>query len=179
MNRLFSFGAILAAAATLLAAPDPVEKSKSAELKPEDFVYQAVLAGLTEDGVDPGVAGTLAERPDFFAKCSLCNPTRRAFEEYAKRKNADKPKEGKGLSDELAKKLKSNDNDARRGALRELIAGYMDRGYERNSVSAEQRKTLEKELLTMRSVPKINNTDPNGFKFCPSCDGACRILANK
>ena len=178
MNQLLSFGTILTAAATLLAAPDPVEKSKPVALPPGEFVYQAVLTGLTEDGVDPGVAGTLAERPDFFAKCSLCNPTHRAFEEYAKHKKADKPKEGKGLSDELAKKLKSNDNDTRRSALRELIAGYIDRGYERNSASAEQRKVLEKELLAMRSVPKANG-DPSGFKFCPSCDGACRILVNK
>jgi hypothetical protein len=154
----------------------PVDKPQS--LKPEEFLYQAVLDGLTEDGVLPALAGSIAQNPDFFAKCSLYNPTHRAFEEYAKRMSADKPKEGKGLSDDLAKKLKSTDKDIRRAALRELVAGYMDRGYGRTTIAADQKKSLEKALLEMRGVPKANG-DPNGFKFCPSCDGACRLLPNK
>jgi hypothetical protein len=180
MKRLFAFGVILAALGGVLASPVPAEKPQP--MKPSEFLYRAVLEGLTEDGVEPELAESFSsdgdskrQIPYFLAKCPLCNATRRAFIAYAERKSVDKPKEGKGLSEDLAKRLKSKDNDVCRSALRELVAGYVDRGYERSKISADERKSLEKELLAMRGSSKAS-----GDKFfCPSCDGACRILAGK
>ena len=108
----------------------------------------------------------------------MCDSTLRALKDYGGRKKAEVAKEGKGLSEALADRLKSKDNDTRRAALRELITGYMNRGYDRSTISAEQRKVLEDELLKMRGVPKGNGS-PDSLKFCPSCDGACRLLPQK
>ncbi len=58
-------------------------------LKPEDFLYQAVLDGLIEDGVSPDLAGSLAKDDErksrsqnFLAKCPLCYATQHAMTEY-------------------------------------------------------------------------------------------------
>jgi hypothetical protein len=181
MKCAFAFEVILAAAGAVLAAPVLAETLKARAIDPGDFVYKAVLDGLTEDGVTLLLAASLAknpdsEYPDFLAKCPLCAPTLRALKEYSERKYVAIPKEGKGLPTELAKRLESKDSATRRAAIRELVAGYMDRGYARITLTAEQRQTLEKELLSIRMVPKNNE---NGLKFCPSCDGACRLLPPK
>jgi hypothetical protein len=154
---------------------------KVREINPGDFVYHAVLDGLTEDGVSPLFAAALTKHqdggnPDFLGKCTLCTPTLRAIEEYSGRKEAAKPKEGKGMTLDLARRLESKESGTRRAVIRELVAGYMDRAYAQTTISAEQRQTLEKELMKMRSVPKGGD---DGLKFCPSCDGACRLLPPK
>lgn len=171
--------------ATLLPRFRPVAPpvaAKVREIEPGDFVYHAVLDGLTEDGVSPLFAAALAKNqggpanPDFLGKCSLCAPTLRALIDYSQRKDAAKPKEGKGMTVDLAKHLDSKEDRTRRAAIREMVAGYMERAYARDTITAEQRAKLEKELLKMRGVPKGGD---DAVKFCPSCDGACRLLPAK
>jgi hypothetical protein len=138
-----------------------------------DFVYRAVYAGLVEDGVPPALAADQGKREDFIGKCDICEPTRRAFADYGKLKDPQAPKDGKGLSAELAKRLKSDDDTTRRLALRELVHRYTERGFEKLDATKEQKVALQAELEKMRKLAAGGL--PRGQKFCPSCDGACRL----
>ena len=155
----------------ILAAASPMDKPAAPDK--ENFVRLSVYEGLKEDGVPLKLAAELAENPDFVPKCLLCDQTRRAFADYSKFDKAPAPKEGAGLTKELARGLTSTEKDVRRGALRDLIDNYVDRGYARYDLTAEQRKDLEKTVKSREYVPK-SGTFPDGLKFCPSCDGACR-----
>ncbi|MDB5313781.1 MAG: hypothetical protein JWO38_7983 [Gemmataceae bacterium] len=141
-----------------------------------DFVRKSVYQGLKEDGVPPALAARLAENPDFVPKCPLCWQTQEALKEYGKLAAVPVPKAGHGLPDDLARRLVSTDSSVRRVALRDLVDRYVERGYTRSGLKAEEKAELEKAVKEMRSVPKNPNAGlPNGLKFCPSCDGACRI----
>jgi hypothetical protein len=137
-----------------------------------DFVFDAVTCGLTEDGVPPALAAQLARRDDFLPKCGICTPTRKALADYGKLKGIPTAKEGKGLPGEVVKRLKSDDNQTRHLALRELVQRYIEREYAKRDLTAEQRTALQKDLEQIRT--NVMGGLRGDQKFCPSCDGACR-----
>src|SRR5262249_21592363 len=156
-------GALLAVPAVNPAkAPDPFE-----------FVFRAVTTGLTEDGVPPALAAELAERDDFVPKCGLCSPTRKALAQYGQLKAPPAAEDSKGLPEELIKRLKSDKKETRQAALRQLVQRYIERHYARTELTAEQKTALQKEMEQMRK-DAMGGLAP-GQKFCPSCDGACRL----
>jgi hypothetical protein len=176
MFRLLS-GVVAAAAVLACPAPgSPGGGSKAARVAAEEFVFTSVRAGLRDDGVPPALAVRLTENPDFVPKCPLCAATLKALKEYGRLATAPAPKAGCGLDPRLAARLTSTEAGVRHAALRDLVAGYMDRGYAGANLTAAERGDLERRVKEMRMVPK----DPaagfgNGLKFCPSCDGACRV----
>src|SRR5262249_40869127 len=115
----------------------------------------------------------LAKNDDFIPKCGICGPTRQALLEYAKRTDTPDARPGKGLSEELVNRLKATDDATRRSALRELMERYSARELARAEWSAEQKAARKKELEEMRKAAMGGL--PAGQKFCPSCDGACRL----
>jgi hypothetical protein len=171
MKRMLATAAVLAAVGALLAAP------RAGQPKPRDvgkFLFEAVRDGLAEDGVDPALARALADREeDFVVKCPICANTQKAFAAHGDLKSAPAAEKGKGLPEELAKRLKSDADATRRIALRELVQRYIERGYVRGEFTPQQRAAVQKELEQWRkdAMPGLRQ----GQKFCPSCDGACRL----
>jgi hypothetical protein len=171
---------VLAAAAGVLATPAPASPpAAKPKLDPGAFIRSAVLAGLTDDGFPPDVARQLADPDNYVGKCELCAPTRQAMDEYGRRKAAAPAKPGRGQTAEAMKKLTSADKATRFAALRDLVAGYMDHGYARADVTADQKKELQAEIAKMRPVPKEGERVATGLNYCPSCDGTCRIRGKK
>jgi hypothetical protein len=151
----------------------PIAANPPKPIDADEFIRAAITNGLLEDGVPAVLAGDLGKRDDFIGKCRLCQPAQFAFREHGKLKTVPAAKEGRGLSEEFAKRLKSDDNDTRRMALRELVHQYIDREYARRDLATEQKTALQTSLEEMRKAQADGL--PAGRKFCPSCDGACRL----
>lgn len=170
MKRLLATGVVVILTGAVCAAP-PVP----AGTRPDAFAFvrSAVAVGLIEDGMTPALAAELATRDDFVMKCGLCEPTRNALRAHGKLKAAPAAEVGKGLSVELMARLKSDTAATRRLALRDLVQVYTEREYARRDLTAAQRTELQKESEEMRERA-MGGLKP-GQKFCPSCDGACRL----
>jgi hypothetical protein len=171
MKRLLATAGIFAAVGALLAAPHADQPKPPQAGK---FLFEAVSVGLAEDGVAPELAQELAKRDgDFVPKCDICGMTRKALYYHAGLEKPTAAKDGKGLPEELVKRLKSDTDATRRLALRELVQRYTERAYARAELTADQRAAMQKELEVMRkqAMPGLRE----GQKFCPSCDGACRL----
>jgi hypothetical protein len=138
-----------------------------------DFIKAAITTGLEEDGVPLSLASDLGKRDDFLGKCKLCQPSQWAIASYADRRIQPVAKEGKGLPEDLAKRLRSDKAEVRQPALRELIGRYMDRAFAKSDLGTEQKTALQTELEQMRKGQA--DALPRDRKFCPSCDGVCRI----
>jgi hypothetical protein len=174
MKRILATATVLAAVGVLIAAPSRPAADLPRPIKADEFLLTSIRDGLAEDGVDPALARALAGRDDdFVPKCSICGMTRKGLFAYGDLKTAPAAKEGKGLPEELAKRLKSDTDSTRRLALRELVQRYTERGYVRAEFTAAERAAVQKELEEWRKVamPGLRA----GQKFCPSCDGACRL----
>jgi hypothetical protein len=165
----------LAAFGTLLPAPSSPATADAP--KPPDagrFLFESIRDGLAEDGVSPALARELANREeDFVVKCPICANTQKALAAHGDLKSAPAAADGKGLPEDLGKRLTSRIDATRRSALRELVQRYTERGYVRQELPAEQRAAMQKELEIWRkgAMPGLRE----GQKFCPSCDGACRL----
>ena len=73
--------------------------------------------------------------------------------------------------EELVKRLQSDKDETRRAALREMVQRYVEFEFARRNLPEEQKAALQKQLEEMRKSIAL----PTGQKFCPSCDGACRL----
>jgi hypothetical protein len=150
----------------------------AAAVKPVDetdmsnFVHDAILAGLNEDGVPLKFAAKVAGQPDFLGKCPLCRPSQMAFQDYG---NLRVQPEGKGLENDLRKRLTSAEEITRHEALRDLVRTYMERAYAKSKMSAAEKQSMRAAIEKQRSA----GLDGLGRqKFCPSCDGAsCFVQA--
>jgi hypothetical protein len=135
------------------------------------FIQSSVFDGLKEDGVSREFAAQLSRNPDYVGKCSLCSPTREAFVLYSK---LEKQPEGKGLKEDLRTRLASANAEVRHSALRELVQQYMERGYAKAKMSADERMAMQKVIEEQRKASMGGL--PKGQKFCPACDGASCAL---
>ncbi len=174
MIRVVMAAAIFAAAGGVVAAPRPAA-APAAATDAGDFIFRSVLGGLADEGVPRELAKALAKAEgDFVPKCGICGMTRKALFSHAELKDAPVAKEGKGLPEDLAKRLKSDKSETRHAALRELTQRYIEQGYAKLAPTPEQKAALQKELEQMRK--DAMGALPAGQKYCPSCDGAtCRI----
>jgi hypothetical protein len=172
MLRLLATGVVLLAVGAVLGSPlVPASAPKAPE--PEEFITHAITTGLTEDGVSTALMGDLGKRPDFLGKCNLCTPTHQAIIAYGKLPTQPVAKPGKGLPADLLKRLKSDNNETRRTALREMVHRYVDREYARRELTTEQKTAFQAKMQQWRK--DMSGALPKGQKFCPSCDGACRL----
>jgi hypothetical protein len=165
------------AAGGVVAAPRPAETVAApvAATDSGEFIFQSVLTGLADDGVPRELAKALAQaQDDFVSKCRICGMTRKALFAYSELQNAPAAKDGKGLPENLAKRLKSDKTETRHAALRELTQRYIEQGFAKLAPTPEQKDAMKKELEQLRKVAM--GALPAGQKYCPSCDGAtCRI----
>ena len=175
MLRLLATGLVLLAAGSVLGVPPVPTGAPDAPKTPDadTFIRQAITDGLIEDGAPLTLVSDIAKRDDFLGKCRLCNPSRIALEEYGKRKVQPVAKEGKGLPEELVKRLKSDKAEVRQPALRDLVSRYVDRAFASSDLAREEKTALQATLDQIRKdgVSSL----PGNQKFCPSCDGACRV----
>jgi hypothetical protein len=169
MLRLLATGVVLLAVGGVLGVPVRAEAPKAPE--PKEFITHAITTGLTDDGVPPALVAEIAKRDDFIGKCSLCGPTQQALIAYGKRDTQPVAKEGKGLTEELVTRLRSDKDETRRAALRELVQRYTEFEYARRNLTAEQKSGLQKQLEELRK--QMSGSLPAGQKFCASCDGVC------
>lgn len=173
MLRLLATGVVLLAVGAVLGSP-PAPTSAPKPPDVNEFLSAAITNGLTESGVEPALAADLAKRDDFVGKCFLCSPSRHALQQYGKLKTAPAgATEAKRLPEDLTKRLKSDDNGTRRAALRALVKMFVEAEYARRDLTAEQKTALQAKMEEMRKV--MAGALPSGQKFCPSCDGACRL----
>jgi len=170
MIRALLASVIVVSASGVVASPPATSVAK---IDAGQFVFHSVLDGLTADGVPPALARELAKNDDFVPKCDLCGMTRKALIAHGELRTAPVAKEGKGFPEGLAKRLNWEKGETRRAALRDLVQRYMDQGHGKLDVSAEQKVALQKELEEMRKMAMGGLQQ--GRKFCPSCDGACRL----
>jgi hypothetical protein len=134
-----------------------------------------VYDGLSDDGVSPDLTVEMAKHPDFIKGCGLCQATHESLIKYGKLVAAPAAKPGRGLAKETVKKLRSEDRTVRLTALRDLIGRYMAFAYDKANLPADRRAELEKHVKAMVYTPKNPEAGlPEGFPFCPSCDGACK-----
>ena len=137
----------LAAAATVLACPahSPAGgDEKCRQMAAEFFVLEAIQNGLRDDAMPPALAAALvAKQGDFVPKCMLCELTRKALTEYSKEAAPNAPAAGRGLPQDIARRLKSADDAVRRGALRDLITRYMDRAYQARTTLTPRSTTVD------------------------------------
>ncbi len=99
MKRAFAIAVILAAVGALYAAPSPptppADKPKPPDVS--EFLHKAMTDGLTEDGVPPKFAASIAKNEDdFLGKCSICSPTQRAIAEYGNSRRRRRQKRARG-----------------------------------------------------------------------------------
>jgi hypothetical protein len=177
MLRLLATGVALLALGAVFAVPSAVTASPPDSPKPPDtdeFIRKAITDGLTEDGVPLALIADLGKRDDFLGKCRLCQPTHRALAAYGEQKVQPIAKEGKGLPDELVNRLKSDKATVRQPALRELVARYMVCSFAKTDLPTEQKTALQADLERMRKEGV--GSLPTSQKFCPSCDGVCRLV---
>lgn len=153
----------------LLAAADIKKVDESTMMK---FINDSIMNGLKEDGVPREFVALLAKNDDYFGKCMLCRPTQQAFQQYSQ--TAKQP-EGKGLKEDLRTKLSSTDLPTRHAGLRELVQIYMERGYAKAKMPAEEQKAMQQIIEQHRKAGATGLA--KGQKFCPSCEGAsCSLL---
>lgn len=170
MMRAWAVTVVAALAGAVVASPVPADARKAPDAT--EFVKAAVLNGLAEDGVSPGLARKLAGDENYVVKCEICAPTQLAMREYAKRAEAPPAKEGKGLAADLRKRLEAEGQGEIDRAMMELVQRYVEREYARRDLSAEQAAALQKELNERRERAARNFLDR---KSCPVCNGACRV----
>jgi hypothetical protein len=135
------------------------------------FITDAVFTGLKQDGVSRDVARQIGKNPDFLGKCLLCRPTQMAFEDYSR---LPIQPEGKGLKEEMQKRLTSTEAQTRHEALRELVQNYMEQAYAKSKMSDEERQAMRTAIDDQRKAGL--GAFPRSQKFCPSCDGAACVL---
>ena len=176
MLRYLGTGVVLLAVGSVLGVPAPAAAGSPDAPKPptvDAFIHNAITAGLADDGVPLALAGDIAKRDDFLGKCALCRPSRKAIADYGDRRVQPVAKDGKGLPEELVKRLKSDTAEVRQPALRELVGRYVDRALATSELTAEQQAALQTDMERVRKDGE--KILAKGQKFCPSCDGACRL----
>jgi hypothetical protein len=136
------------------------------------FITDAVFTGLKQDGVSRDVARQIGKNPDFLGKCLLCRPTQMAFEDYSR---LPIQPEGKGLKEDMQKRLTSTEAQTRHEALRELVQNYMEQAYAKSKMSDDERQAMRAAIDDQRKAG-LGTSFPRGQKFCPSCDGAACVL---
>jgi hypothetical protein len=174
MKHASAVALILTAFGGVVAAPPPPAEKFGPKDGPREFLRLAIIDGLTEDGVPPAFAESLAKKEgDYIGKCSICQPVHSALVEFAMLNAKPTAKEGKGLEEAFAMRLTSDKDEVRRGALRELVQRYVEREYVRLNLDADRRGKIEKEMEQMRKISASGL--PKTVAFCPSCDGACKL----
>jgi hypothetical protein len=141
--------------------------------EPKEFITAAITTGLADDGVPPAFVADIGKRDDFIGKCDLCGPVHQALIAYGKGDKQPVAKPGKGLTEELVTRLKSDKDETRRSALRELVQRYAEFEYARRDLPAAQKSAFQAKLEEMRKA--MSGALPAGQKFCPSCDGVCCV----
>ena len=174
MIRALLTGVIALATSGVVAAPPASTTIPIAKVVAGRFIFDAVVDGLSADGVPPALAGALAKnQEDFVPKCGICGMTRKALFIHGELKQAPAARAGRGLSEDLVKGLQSSDDAVRRAALKDLVQRYIGLAQAKLDVAVDVRVVLQKDLEEMRKLAMGGL--PKGQKFCPSCDGACRI----
>ena len=174
MIRALLTGVIVLAAGGVVASPPASTTIPIAKLDAGQFILNAVVDGLSADGVPPALAGALAKnQEDFVPKCGICGMTRKALFLHGELKQAPAARAGRGLSEDLVKRLQSSDDAVRRAALKDLVQRYIGLAQAKLDVAVDVSAILQKDLEEMRKLAMGGL--PKGQKFCPSCDGACRI----
>lgn len=151
-------------------APPPVPRT----FKANEFLRQAVLEGLKEDGADRAfVKETLVDKSDLFVpKCQICTAVRAGFFDYTRREGT----EGNGMPKDIVDELKHAARPARLNALERLVDRYVSRHQERLKMTAEERRVLHETLEEWKKdgMKMKEYGAPKFGDFCPSCNGAAK-----
>jgi hypothetical protein len=135
----------------------------------EGFLSSAVLEGLKADRMPRAVVKKLREGDNFLGKCPLCACVEKAFDDYLRLPKVSEKELG---ARDWRNQLLSADKGVRHGALRKLVAGYVEAGYQNGKLSKSDREAIRKEIAKHHGAPKDGG-------FCPSCDGACMIRGKR
>ncbi len=173
-------------------AKEPVTAQRRAR-----FLCMGVLEGLLEDNVPDDVVASVLEKADkdgyrnFVYGCPVCAPVIEAFRCYAMRvepggwyyQNKGDPYAanpgGTVLPADLLAGLRAGKREERLAAMEGLVARYVQRRFEMQRFSAEERNAMQeamklgrKEGMGFLKSSDGREKDRTGMGTCPSCDGA-------
>ncbi len=138
------------------------------------FLFMAVLNGLHNDGVDLELAKDIATEKHgsyFVGKCPVCGPVSSAFYAYYKGASSGW---GKGLDEDTMKKLRSKKDKVRHMAFKMLVQKYVQARFANHKMTDAEKQAMRARLKNGRKRGMGVKSGSFG-KFCPSCDGACKI----
>lgn len=143
------------------------------KMRAATFLGEAVLVGLKADNFPVDQAKEiLRQRKNFFVtKCPICRPVESAITEYLE--TAVEQGDIKTPNNILLGLQKDNKED-QQIAFSQLINRYIKAYYEELGMTKEEQKRMEKLLEADRKQGMGMKSQSFG-KFCPSCDGACKI----
>jgi hypothetical protein len=139
----------------------------------EAFLKKAISEGLQKDKFPLKIsADILADKDKFFVpKCPICTPISSAFEAY----NAQKIKVKRTKLDKTwLRQIQSSSREEQHLAFKDLIERYVSEAYIQGQFTEAEKEAMESKLRVGRKKGMTGKTDEFG-KFCPSCDGACKI----
>jgi len=163
------------------------------------FIFHAVLEGLYEDGVSNAVVDVIAATDPkngwplhFVYACPICTPAFDAMRVYRARvpfhgrKDGPVDTFGKGLGEELTKRIVGDDLDQRLKAIEELVQRWISNRMHVMRFTAEERATWsqmfaegrKKGMATLSSykgqglVPTYDRMKE--CAFCNAANGACK-----
>lgn len=137
------------------------------------FLKTAVLEGLKKDKFPLKTSEyILANKESFFVpKCPICTPITSAFREF----NAQKTKTKRTKLDKnWLKQINSTQTSEQHLAFRDLIERYVSMAYTQWQFTETEKEIMEGQLRAGRKKGMAGKSDEFG-KFCPSCDGACKV----
>lgn len=157
----------------MLQTPDPLPNG---DISMNDFLRDAIFYGLQQDAapknlVDKALAGNL-----FVTKCPICRPVQAGMRKHLTQLPEIMVK--RSSDSVVAKFINADTREEQQIALRNLISTYVENYYSVLKFTPEARKKMEYELQAGRKKGMGLKGDSFG-KFCPSCDGACKIKMDK
>lgn len=149
--------------------PDPLPNG---DISMNDFLRDAIYYGLQADAAPKEMVDKVLKGKLFVTKCPICRPVEAGLEKHLKKLPEIKVKRGK--EDVVAKMMNADTRESQQTALRDLISEYIEQYYTLLKFTPEARAKMESELQNGRKKGMGLKSDSFG-KFCPSCDGACKI----
>lgn len=150
-------------------APEP---NPEGNITMSKFLEDAVFYGLQKDAAPLELVEKVKKGQLFVPKCPICGPVERGFNKH--KQNLPEIVVKRDKNSVVAKMMNAEGKEKQQMAFRDLIAEYVDQYYTALKFNSEAKQKMQDELANGRKKGMSYKSDSFG-KFCPSCDGACKI----
>lgn len=138
-----------------------------------EFLSDAVYNGLISNKVPSETVKTILTNSNnlFVGKCPICKYTEKAFRKYMQNNPIVKQSE---ISASILEGFESSSKLVQQKSLRDLMNIFIQQHYNNLKMSDRGKERMKHLLMKGRKEGMGAKRDSFG-KFCPSCDGACKI----